>query len=73
MARGFQQDDIDGVDFDLSTFGPVLGVLSRHLPIVSEEVDRENGEPLRLRPQEALRNAGSDRALKVSRPLLAGE
>ena len=45
-AREFQQSGIEGVDLYLSTFGPVLGVLSRHWPIVSEEVDRETGEPL---------------------------
>ena len=53
-AREFQQAGIEGVDLYLSTFGPVLGVLSRHWPIVSEEVDRETGEPLRLEPEEAL-------------------
>ena len=53
-AREFQQAGIDGVDLYLSTFGPVLGVLSRHWPIISEEVDRETGEPLRLEPDEAL-------------------
>ena len=53
-AREFQQSGIEGVDLYLSTFGPVLGVLSRHWPIVSEEVDRETGEPLRLQPEEAL-------------------
>ena len=53
-AREFLQAGIDGVDLYLSTFGSVLGVLSRHWPIVSEEVDRETGEPLRLEPEEAL-------------------
>ena len=53
-AREFQQSGIEGVDLYLSTFGPVLGVLSRHWPIVSEEVDRETGEPLKLEPEEAL-------------------
>ena len=53
-AREFQQAGIDGVDLYLSTFGPVLGVLSRHWPIVSEEVDRETGDPLPLQPEEAL-------------------
>ena len=53
-AREFQQAGIEGVDLYLSTFGPVLGVLSRHWPIVSEEVDRETGAPLRLQPEEAL-------------------
>ena len=53
-AREFQLAGIDGVDLYLSTFGPVLGVLSRHWPIISEEVDRETGDPLRLEPDEAL-------------------
>ena len=53
-AREFQQSGIEGVDLYLSTFGPVLGVLSRHWPIVSEEVDRDTGEPLKLEPEEAL-------------------
>ena len=53
-AREFQQAGIEGVDLYLSTFGPVLGLLSRHWPIISEEVDRETGQPLRLEPEEAL-------------------
>ncbi|MCY4653295.1 MAG: DUF1156 domain-containing protein [Dehalococcoidia bacterium] len=59
-AREFQQSGIKGVDLHLSTFGPVLGVLSRHWPVVSEEVDRETGEPLRLEPEEALRIARAE-------------
>ena len=59
-AREFQQSGIDGVDLYLSTFGPVLGELSRHWPIISEEVDRETGEPLRLEPEEALSIARSE-------------
>ena len=59
-AREFQQAGIDGVDLYLSTFGPVLGVLSRRWPIISEEVDRETGEPLRLQPEEALGIARSE-------------
>ena len=53
-AREFQQAGIEGVDLYLSTFGPALGVLSRNWPIVSEEVDRETGEAVRLQPEEAL-------------------
>ena len=53
-ARDFQEAGIEGVDLYLSTFGPVLGVLSRNWPIISEEVDRETGEPLRLQPEAAL-------------------
>ena len=53
-AREFQEAGIDGVDLYLSTFGPVLGVLSRHWPIISEDVDRETGESLPLEPEAAL-------------------
>ena len=53
-ARDFQQAGIEGVDLYLSTFGPVLGVLSRSWPIISEEVDRETGEAVRLEPEAAL-------------------
>ena len=53
-AREFQEAGIDGVDLYLATFGPVLGVLSRHWPIISEDVDRETGESLRLEPESAL-------------------
>ena len=53
-ARDFQQAGIEGVDLYLSTFGPVLGVLSRNWPIISEDVDRETGDPLRLEPEAAL-------------------
>ena len=53
-AREFREAGIDGVDLYLSTFGPVLGVLSRHWPIISEDVDRETGESLRLEPEAAL-------------------
>ena len=53
-ARDFQEAGIEGVDLYLSTFGPVLGVLSRHWPIISEDVDRETGDSLRLEPEAAL-------------------
>jgi hypothetical protein len=53
-ALDYQQAGIEGVDLYLATYGPVLGVLSRHWPILSEEVDRETGEPVRLEPEQAL-------------------
>ena len=54
MALAFQEAGIDGVDLYLSTFGPVLGVLSHHWPIIKEDVDRETGEPQKLEPEAAL-------------------
>ena len=53
-ARDFQEQGIEGVDLYLSTFGPVLGVLSRNWPIISEEVDRETGESMPVEPEAAL-------------------
>ena len=53
-AREFKQAGIDGVDLYLSIFGPVLGVLSRHWPVVSQEVGRDTGEALLLQPEEAM-------------------
>jgi len=56
-AREYQEQGIDGVDLYLATYGPVLGVLSGKWPLLSPEVDRETGEPVRMEPEEALRIA----------------
>lgn len=53
-AREYQEFGIEGVDLYLCTYGPVLGVLSQAWPILSAEVDRESGQPLRLEPEVAL-------------------
>ena len=71
-ARDFQQAGIEGVDLYLSTFGPVLGVLSRNWPIISEEVDRETGEAVHLEPEAALSIARREVFALQREDLLAG-
>jgi len=53
-AAEFQKQGITGVDLYISTFGPVLSVLSRHWPVYTSEVDAETGQPLTLNPELAL-------------------
>jgi putative DNA methylase len=56
-AREYEEAGITGVDLYLATYGPTLGVLSRHWPVLTGEVDPETGEPRRLAPEEALQVA----------------
>lgn len=53
-ARQFQEQGIRGVDLYLSTFGPVLSIISENWPVLTSEVDNKTGDPLHLRPQTAL-------------------
>lgn len=53
-AKQYVEAGITGVDLYLATYGPVLGVLSRHWPVLSGEADPRTGEPLRLEPETAL-------------------
>lgn len=53
-AERFRAEGVDGVDLYISTFGPVLSVISRRWPVLTSEVDPDTGEPRRLRPEEAL-------------------
>ncbi|MDR7400960.1 MAG: hypothetical protein QN155_01845 [Armatimonadota bacterium] len=53
-AREYEQAGISGVDLYLATYGPTLGVLSRHWPVLTGETDPETGEPRRLAPEDAL-------------------
>jgi len=52
-ARLFHSQGISGVDLYISTFGPVLSILSRDWPVLSAETDRD-GKPLPLNPDVAL-------------------
>jgi adenine-specific DNA methylase len=56
-AREYEEAGITGVDLYLATYGPTLGVLSRHWPVLTGEVDPETREPRRLAPEEALQVA----------------
>src|SRR5690606_9677078 len=42
------------VDLYISTFGPVLSVISAQWPVLTSEVNPQTGEPLPLRPETAL-------------------
>lgn len=53
-AERFRSQGVEGVDLYISTFGPVLSVISRRWPVFTSEADPTTGEPRRLRPEEAL-------------------
>lgn len=53
-AQQFQEQGIRGVDLYLSTFGPVLSIISEKWPVLTSEVDEKTGDPLPLRPETAL-------------------
>ncbi|MBW1999020.1 MAG: DUF1156 domain-containing protein, partial [Deltaproteobacteria bacterium] len=53
-AAQYHEAGISGVDLYLSTFGPVLSVVSEKWPVLTSEVDDKTGEPKHLRPEQAL-------------------
>lgn len=53
-AREYEEAGISGVDLYLATYGPTLGVLSRHWPVLTGDTDPETGEPRRLALEDAL-------------------
>jgi adenine-specific DNA methylase len=53
-AREYGAAGISGVDLYLATYGPTLGVLSRHWPVLTGETDPETGESRQLAPEDAL-------------------
>lgn len=53
-ASQYHEAGISGVDLYLSTFGPVLSVISETWPVLTSEVDEKTGDPKHLRPEEAL-------------------
>lgn len=71
-AQEYQRYGVEGVDLYLATFGPVLGVLSRHWPILSAEVDRETGQPRPLQPEAALSIARREVFALRKEQMLAG-
>jgi putative DNA methylase len=71
-AQEYQRYGVEGVDLYLATFGPVLGVLSRHWPILSAEVDRRTGEPRPLEPEAALSIARREVFALRKEQMLAG-
>lgn len=53
-ATEFAAQGIGGVDLYISTFGPVLAVISAQWPVLTSEVDDKTGQPKPLRPETAL-------------------
>ena len=71
-AQEFATRGITGVDLYLSTFGPVLSVISRHWPVLTREVDERTGRPKPLRPETALDLARQEVFALRKRGLLGG-
>jgi len=53
-AERFEKEGMIGVDLYISTFGPVLSVISENWPVLTSESDPKTGDPLPLKPGEAL-------------------
>jgi putative DNA methylase len=53
-AAEFEKQGIKGVDLYISTFGPVLSIISENWPVLTSETDPKTGDPLPLKPGDAL-------------------
>ncbi len=71
-AAEFNAQGIHGVDLYLSTFGPVLAVISERWPVLTREVDERTGQPRALRPETALDLAREEVIALRKRGLLLG-
>lgn len=72
-AAQFHEAGISGVDLYLSTFGPVLSVISESWPVLTSEVDKKTGEPKLLRPETALAIAREEVIALRKQGLLLGQ
>ncbi|MDI6872052.1 MAG: DUF1156 domain-containing protein [Bacillota bacterium] len=71
-AAEFEKLGIKGVDLYISTFGPVLSVISGQWPVLTSEQDERTGEPKPLRPEVALDLARAEVVALRKQGLLAG-
>jgi len=71
-ASEFEQQGIKGVDLYISTFGPVLSIISEHWPVLTSETDPKTGDPMPLKPGEALDLAREEVINLRKRGLLLG-
>lgn len=71
-AAEFNAQGITGVDLYLSTFGPVLAVISAQWPVLTREVDEQTAQPKALRPETALDLAREEVIALRKRGLLLG-
>jgi putative DNA methylase len=53
-AQRFEKDGIRGVDLYISTFGPVLSIISERWPVLTSNTDPKTGDPIPLQPGDAL-------------------
>ena len=70
-AGEFSRDGLFGIDLTISTFGPVLSVLSRNWPVFTGELGPD-GHPQVLRPDVALDLAREELSRLKKRGLLGG-
>jgi len=66
----FRAHGIDGVDLLLSTYGPVLSVISANWPVYSSTAD-EDGRSRLLRPEEAL-GVAREEVIRLQRARIVG-
>jgi hypothetical protein len=71
-AAEFEAQGIRGVDLYISTFGPVLSIISENWPVLTSETDPKTGDPLPLKPGEALDLARQEVVNLRKRGLLLG-
>jgi adenine-specific DNA methylase len=53
-AKRFEDEGIRGVDLYISTFGPVLSIISERWPVLTSNTDPKTGKEIPLQPGEAL-------------------
>jgi putative DNA methylase len=53
-SQRFEKEGIRGVDLYISTFGPVLSIISERWPVLTSTTDPKTGDPIPLQPGEAL-------------------
>jgi putative DNA methylase len=71
-AARFEQMGIRGVDLYISTFGPVLSIISEHWPVLTSETDPKTSDPLPLKPGDALDLARAEVVTLRKQGLLLG-
>jgi adenine-specific DNA methylase len=71
-AARFEKEGIRGVDLYISTFGPVLAVISERWPVLTSQTDPKTGDPLPLKPGDALDLARQEVINLRKRGLLLG-
>jgi hypothetical protein len=71
-AERFEKMGITGVDLYISTFGPVLSIISENWPVLTSQIDPKTGDPMPLRPGDALDLARAEVVALRKQGLLLG-